>query len=57
MKGYIQMEKYSLFSCCQQFRELLLEMPPKHVFREPKSAKEEKDYLDSIPKAMWYVRK
>ena len=29
------------------FRELLLEMPPKRVFREPKNVKEEKDYLDS----------
>ena len=56
--NYIQMEKYSLFSCCQRFRELLLEMPPKRVFREPKNAEEEKDYLDScIPKAMRYVTK
>ena len=56
--NYIQMEKYSLFSCCQRFRELLLEMPPKRVFREPKNAKEEKNYLDScIPKATRYVKK
>ena len=56
--NYIQMEKYSLFSCCQRFRELLLEMPPKRVFREPKNAKEDKDYLDScIPKATRYVTK
>ena len=56
--NYIQMEKYSLFSCCQRFRELLLEMPPKRVFREPNNAKEEKDYLDScIPKVTRYVTK
>ena len=30
------------------FRELLLEMPPKRVFREPKNAKEENENLDSI---------
>ena len=40
------------------FRELLLEIPPKRVFREPKNAKEEKDYLDScIPKATRYATK
>ena len=37
--NYIQMANYSLFSCYQRFRELLLEMPPK-----PKNAKEENDY-------------
>ena len=31
-------------------------MPPKRVFRDPKTAKEEKDYLDScIPKATRYA--
>ena len=56
--NYIPMEKYSLFSCCQRFRELLLEMLPKRMFREPKNAKEEKDYLDScIPKATQFVTK
>ena len=34
------------------FRELLLEMPPKRVFREPKNSKEENDYLDSILRGM-----
>ena len=56
--NYIQIEKYSLFSCCQRFTQLSLEMPPKCVFREPKNAKEEKDHLDSrIPKATRYVTK
>ena len=40
------------------FRELLLEMPPKSVFREPNNVKEEKYYLDScIPKATRYATK
>ena len=41
-----------MFGCCQSFRERLLEIPPKHVFREPNSAEEEKAYLDSrVPKS------
>ena len=47
-----------LFVQLLRFRELLLEMPPKRVFREPKNAEEEKDYLDNcIPKATQYVTK
>lgn len=36
-----------MFGCCQRFRELLLEMPPKRVFRESKGAEEE-EYLDNV---------
>lgn len=33
-------------------------MPPKRVFREPKNAKDEKDYLDScVPRATRYATK
>lgn len=45
-----------MFGYCQRFRELLVEMLPKRVFREPKSFEEEKEYLDScIPKSMRYA--
>ena len=45
-----------MFGYCQRFRELLVEMLSKRVFREPKSFEEEKEYLDScIPKSMWYA--
>lgn len=41
-----------------KFSKLFLEMPPKRVFREPKNAKEEKDYLDScVPRATQYATK
>ena len=35
-----------MFGCSQRVRELLLEMLPKCMFREPKSAEEGKDYLE-----------
>ena len=36
-----------MFGCGQRVRELLLEMLPKCMFREPKSAEEGKDYLET----------
>ena len=51
-----EIEPYRMAAAITGFIELLLEMPPKRVFREPKNAKEEKDYLDScIPKATQYA--
>ena len=32
--NYIQMERYSLYSCCQRFLELLLEMHPNACFEK-----------------------
>ena len=57
MVNYILIKKKrSMFGYCQRFRELLVEMLPKRVFREPKSFEEEKEYLDScIPKSMRYA--
>lgn len=39
-----------MFGCGQRVRELLLEMLPKCMFREPKSAEEGKDYLEKTNK-------
>ena len=36
-----------MFGCGQRVRELLLEMLSKCMFREPKSAEEGKDYLET----------
>ena len=54
--NYIQTGKVLLVRLLLKFRKLFLEMPPKRVFREPKNAKEEKDYLDScVPRATLYA--
>ena len=50
--NYIQTGKVLLVRPLGKFRELFLEMPPKSVFREPKNAKEENDYLGRcVPRA------
>ena len=36
-----------MFGCSQRVRVLLFEMLPKCMFREPKSAEEGKDYLET----------
>ena len=56
--NYIQTGKVLLVGLLLKFRKLFLDMPPKRVFREPKNAKEEKDYLAGcVPRATRYATK